>query len=315
MKLQGHTYYQSYEWGEYRRRHGWTPRRGTVLSGGRVAAMAQFLVREIRAARVAIVWLPGGPAGSREQLALLPAALRERYRGWLLYLRANSVRDAWPEYDAALTQQSWRRPRIALGSRFTFQLDLRADSVVRREALSQNWRHNLARSERRGSQVTECAGTALTESAYQVVADTFERKGLRPPFELADLHALHGAFGPAFLVTVAHDDENRATAVRGCIRFGDRADDFVSGASDRGRRGYDNYAVTWHLINRAGDQGAATYDLGGADPVTASGVYTFKRGLGGRGVDLVGEWEWSNSRILSWGLNSLIERRPGRLAG
>jgi hypothetical protein len=311
VRLSNHTYYQAYGWGEFKRRQHWTPRRATILVDGAVTAMVQCLVREIRVARTVLAWVPGGPAG-HHALPALGAALRRRYRGWLLWVRINGAFEASPGCGDGLVEAGWRRADVRVGHPFTFQLDLREDAAQRRAALSQNWRHNLARGERRGGRVVTCGKDDSLEGAYCVYRGTAERNGLPQPFALPDLVALRGIFGPAFTLAVAVNESGDPIGMRGFMRLGARADDFVSGLSADGRRRYANYPLTWRLLELATEQGITTYDLGGSDAVAAAGVHAFKRGLGGRGVELVGEWQWHNSRCLDWAVSRMIMRRVGR---
>ena len=311
--LPNHTYYQAYGWGEFKRRHDWIPRRATILVDGEVAAMVQCLVREVRVARIALIWIPGGPAG-RDGLLVLGDALRKRYRGWLRWVRINAAYEAQPVDGVRLLDAGWRRAGVRVGHPFTFQLDLTRDVEQRRAVLSQNWRHNLTRGERRGGSVVTLGSHDPLEPAYRIYLDTVERKGVRQSLDLSDFEALRALFGRAFTLAVSVDDAGDPTAVRGFIQLGVRADDFVSGASEDGRRRYANYLLTWRLLELAEKQGVALYDLGGADAVAAPGVHTFKQGLGGRGVELVGEWEWHNNRYLGWAIRRTIARHVGQAA-
>lgn len=313
VRLPNHTYYQAYGWGEFKRRHGWIPRRATILVDGEVAAMVQCLVREIRAARTVLTWIPGGPAG-RDGLLVLGEALRKRYRGWMRWVRINGAYEAEPAQGDRLLEAGWHRAAVPVGHPFTFQLDLTLDAEQRRAALSQNWRHNLTRGERRGGSVVTLGSHDPLEPAYRIYADTVERKGVAQSLELSDLEALRALFGPAFTLAVAVDDAGAPTAMRGFMRLGARADDFVSGASEDGRRRYANHLLTWRLLELAEQQGVALYDLGGADAVEAPGVHSFKQGLGGRGVELVGEWERHNNRYLGWAIGRTIARHVGKAA-
>ena len=62
----------------------------------------------------------------------------------------------------------------------------------------------------------------------------------------------------------------------------------------------------WRLLGLAREQGVRLYDMNGADPQGAAGIFNFKQGLGGRIVPLLGEWEWAPSRLLQWGTNLMI---------
>src|SRR5688572_30406388 len=74
--------FQSWRWGEYRRRAGWTPERWLARIGGEPVALAQLLVKPLPLG-ARIIWVPGGPLfrfprGDADSLAEAVAALTAR---------------------------------------------------------------------------------------------------------------------------------------------------------------------------------------------------------------------------------------------
>ena len=60
------------------------------------------------------------------------------------------------------------------------------------------------------------------------------------------------------------------------------------------------------LMKQCAERGVRWYDMGGVDPVNNRGVYDFKKGTGARALEYLGEWEWSTSKALGWGVSRLI---------
>jgi lipid II:glycine glycyltransferase (peptidoglycan interpeptide bridge formation enzyme) len=56
------------------------------------------------------------------------------------------------------------------------------------------------------------------------------------------------------------------------------------------------------------------FDFGGIDPINplAEGVNHFKKGFGGTITEYLGEWEWSDSKLLRFGSNLGIWLRGGK---
>jgi hypothetical protein len=304
-----HSLYQAYGWGEYKRRAGWAVRRGAVLVDGAVAALAQCLVREIRVARLAIVWVPGGPAGTALGRLHLPHALRRRYRGWSLWLRAHVVAERRHGDETAMRGMGWRPASVRVGHALTFRLDLAPDETQRRRALHGNWRHNLARGEERKHDLRVWVEGEPLEAVHAVLGEIAGLKGIPSALGLDDLCALRAALGPAFTLVASIDTDGSPSAVRGFGRLGARAWDLVAATSAAGRRTYASYLVMWRLLEMAHHQGAREYDLSGADPVNAPGVYNFKRGLGGPAVSMLGEWDWTTNRLVGWAADRVVGRR------
>jgi hypothetical protein len=309
--LPEHSVYQAYGWGVYRKRAGWQVRRGTILVDGTAAGMAQCLVREIPVARLAIVWVPGGPAGSPAARYALAAALRRRYARWALALRANVVAEMTTAEGDGWRAAGWRPAGVRLGHPLTFLVDLAPDEHRRRAALHGNWRHNLRRGEQREPAVDVWPPSASLGPVDALCREMVDRKRLAADAHLDDLDALRGALGPQLTLMVTWERPGKISAVRGFGRLGERAYDLVAASSPAARSSYTGYVLMWRLLALARAQGAHAYDMSGADSYRAPGVYNFKRGLGGRAVPLVGEWDWATSRLLRGGLSLAIRAARG----
>lgn len=301
--LPNYNLYQSYGWGEFKRRHGWSIRRGSVVINGAQVAMAQCLVREIQPARIVVAWVPGGPAGSLTGWLELGTVLQRRYHGRAFYLRANILLEgANPEYVKALSSTGWVPASVLVGTPLTFHLDLTPDETVRRRALTGNWRHNLQRGEQRGSQVELWEGGRSMDVVYGVYQRMAWLKDIAQTFTLDDLRAMQAILSSSFTLAVAIANDGYPCAIRGFAKLGTRAHDLIAGVSEKGRKLYAGYLLMWRLLQCARDQGVVLYDLSGADP-KAPGVFNFKKGLGGQQVHFVGEWDWSTSLWLRRGVN------------
>ena len=311
--LPDYNVYQAYSWGEFKKRSGWIVRRGSVLVHSEPVAMAQCLVRELRSARVVVVWVPGGPVGSEVGRFRLGETLQERYRGWYLYLRANILEEAQSANRADMASAGWTPVQTRLGSNLTFHLDLAPDEKTRRRSLTSNWRHNLKRGEQRGGIIQVWDENQPLEPVYAVYHETNRLKGIPERFSIDDLQALRRTQGRAFTLAVVIGKDQRPCAIRGFARIGNKAYDLIAGVSSVGREQYSNYSLTWKLLELAREQGVHLYDLSGADPDAAASVFNFKKGLGGRLVSLVGEWEWARSWWLRWGVNFGIRFRSAQI--
>ena len=73
--------------------------------------------------------------------------------------------------------------------------------------------------------------------------------------------------------------------------------------------------MCWELIRHCRALDVKTYDLSGVDPVSAHGVYNFKRGTGAREQRTLGEWEWATSAGLARAVDLAVQfRRPAGLS-
>ena len=304
--LPDYNMYQAYGWGEFKRQKGWRLRRGSVMIDGVTEALAQCLIREIRAVRAAIIWVPGGPVGSLAGRWGLGEALRKVYRGWRICLRSHMLGEGQAEETRAMAAAGWVQPMARLAPSLSVHVDLSLDDAARRAALTANWRHNLTRGQRRGAAIEVWGTGSPLEPIYAVYQDMTRLKGIKPAMSFDDLKTIRAIFGGAFTLAVAVEGRGAPCAVRAFVKVGTRGQDFLAGVSEKGRQSYGNYPLMWRLLELAREQGVCLYDMNGADPKRAAGIFNFKQGLGGRIVPLLGEWEWAPSRVLQWGANLMI---------
>ncbi len=310
--LPDYNIYQSYCWGEFKRRQGWVVRRGSVVLDGVMVAMGQCLIREAPAIKVAVVWLPGGPVGTAAGWIRFGEALQRRYQGWRLYLRMHPLAEESSNDIGLLQAAKWHRPRVRLAPRDTFHVCLTSDEPSRYAALSSNWRHNLKRGMQRGHVIEPWGFAQPLEPIYDVVREAARLQRIRRPLSLEDLKMMREMLQEQLVLMVALGDDGKPCAIRAFARIGARAQDVLAGVSAHGRKRYANYPLMWRILERARRQGATWYDLNGADPDGATGVYNFKKGLGGRLVSRMGEWEWAGAKWLRMGMRVVITLRGAR---
>lgn len=298
--------YQGYRWGEFKRQCGWRVRRGSVLIDGQPAAVAQCLVREVAGLRVVIVWVPGGPIGTLAGRLAFRDALRQRYRGWHVWMRVHMVGEARQDEQTAFADTGWIRPAIRVSAAQTIHLDLTAGEESRRAALTANWRHNLNRGEHRANAIEVWSGERPLDPVYAVYEQMVRLKGIAQAISRDELRVMRKTLGDACTVAVAFGAGRKPCAIRAFARLGARAQDLLAGVTMEGRHCYANYPLMWKLLELAREQGVRIYDLNGIDAARAVGVLHFKQGLGGRLMSLTGEWEWATSVPLRWGVSGLL---------
>ena len=300
------SFMQGFGWGQYKAGQGWSPVRAAARDGhGSVVGMVQALVRRY-VGGFAIVWCPGGHAGPIELWnAGLVAALAQSVAARHVYCRVTFTRPVTDADADRLRSLGWTKPSRSVSAPRTLVWDLTPTEEAMMAALSGNWRHNLHRALRRNLRVVQ-----WTDPPASAVAPLFDAmaayKQLDMPFDPAAFGALAGNMSGRTLIYACENDAGTPVAVRGCVIDGKTASDLIAATSPEGRRCYASYAVLWALIRGCRARDVDAYDLGGADPVAAPGVYAFKRGTGAREQHQLGEWEWSTSRLLARVVNLRI---------
>jgi len=288
--------FQSSAWAAHKKDSGWEALRLAGEDGGRRVAAAQFLLKRPGGGPVRLLWLRGGPAGEPAAWAgLLEAAAAAA--GGPFYARFCSYREASAEDAALLRGQGWSPTPRPLNRNATFLLDLSAGEAALEAGLSSNWSHNLRRARKRcrpprlwtNPDPAELARVYRAMEAY---------KGIAAQHSEEALSSLLRALGPRLALYRVDGDDGAPIALRAMARQGERAWDLLAAAGEAGRRSYATYSLLWELVLHAARDGARAYDLGGADPEAAKGVYDFKKGTGARFVDYLGEWEAARPGLL-----------------
>lgn len=305
----GANAFQSSAWARHKADFGWRPIRALAGCETAPTAAIQALVKDLPGG-ARLLWSRGGPAGDA---ALWDAGLRETLTeaagGLVVYGRICSYREADPAAIAALSAAGWTRPERPLDRNMTYLHDLTPEPEALRAGLSANWRHNLKRGETRAA-VEDWAAPDPAEMA-RLFLEMESLKGLPPQHREDSLASLVKALGPALVLRRAVVG-GRTVALRACAVFGGSAVDLLAAASEEARKVYASYALLWSLLVEAKRRGARTYDLGGADPDAARGVADFKKGVGARLIETLGEWDFARPALLRRPAGALIAWKLGK---
>ncbi len=309
---------QTWAWGEFKSRHGWSAARFLFEEGGRTVAAASVLQRRLPHLPVSILYVPKGPALdwtnadlARRVLAELERMARRRqalfvkidpdiyYAGTKL---PSSSRLAYGlEAARLLTARGWRFSDEQIQFRNTLLLDLTRSEEDLLAAMKQKTRYNVRLAERRGVSVRPGSSADL-DLFYRLYAETAQRDGfiIRPPGYYRDAWERFLGEGLAHLL-LAHADGD---VVAGLIlfAFGETAWYMYGASADQHRELMPNYLLQWEAIRLARSLGCTLYDLWGAperldesDPMW--GVVRFKLGLGGEIARGLGAWDYPANRL------------------
>ena len=307
----GANAFQSSRWARHKADFGWRPVRALAGPEAAPAAAVQALVKDLPGG-ARLLWSRGGPAGDPALWdAGLRAALTAAAGGFNLavYGRICSYQESDPAAVAFLSAAGWSRPKRPLDRNMTYLHDLAPEPEALRAALSTNWRHNLKRGEAR-AEVSDWTDPDPAEMA-RLFLQMVSVKALPPQHREDSLASLVRALGPALVLKRAVAD-GRTVALRACAVFGGTAVDLLAAATEEARKVYASYALLWSLLVEARRRGARTYDLGGADPDAARGVADFKKGVGARLIQYLGEWDFARPALLRRPAGALIAWKLGK---
>jgi peptidoglycan pentaglycine glycine transferase (the first glycine) len=317
---------QTWEWGQFKARHGWTPR--YLLwqdEAGQPAAAALVLSRQV--GPWPILYVPRGPAldysrsptlesvlGELENLARSEHALFVKIDPGVECAREarNASRQYAPRSDTLesneiadlLTHRHWLESREQIQFRNTMTIDLGQDEETLLAAMHSKTRYNIRLAVRKGVQVRQ-GGMDDLDILYAMYNETAHRDG----FIIRSSEYYRDAWGSFVEAGLGQPliAEVEGQPVAGLIlfRFANCAYYFYGMSRDLHRDKMPNHLLQWEAMRWARAAGCATYDLWGApDTLDESepmhGVYRFKQGFGACFVSQLGAWDYTSSRPLYW---------------
>ncbi|MBA2470577.1 MAG: peptidoglycan bridge formation glycyltransferase FemA/FemB family protein [Chloroflexia bacterium] len=304
-RIGGHLL-QSWRWGEFQQRHGWTARR-IQISDSAGTAMAQVLYRFH--GPLSVAYIPRGPAIFGDPEVMWPMllervdALARSNRTIMTLIEPNDT-SAMTGTLADLGAVR-RADRGQSGPRVRIPL---VDDETILERMRQETRHNLDLAQRRGVKIERHpAGQLAIEALYRLMEETARRNGfgLQPLAYYEDFLQL---FGDDAVLLFAKADDGALAAALVTARFGNEAISMFGGSSaqDDGHRAA--VPLQFEAMRWAREMGCGTYDLRGIlnrEPehgCTEDGRWLswFKSGFGGEIVTYPVTIERRHVPVLPW---------------
>ncbi len=301
---------QSWAWGDFKSRWGWTAERWLLSDvQGSPRAAVQVLQRRIRRLPLCVLYAPKGPVFADhdafgEALALLERLARAQRAIWVKLDGDPPAADSGSTLApcrALLASRGWHYSRSQVQFRNTLHTDLRCDDDALLSAMKPKTRYNIRLAEKRGVRVRRVAsiGGDNAQLLYAMYAETARRDG----FVIREAGYYFDAWRAMNGVAFVAEHEGQALAGLVLFCFADRAWYFYGMSRSVGREHMPNHLLQWTALRWARDQGYATYDWWGApdrldEGDSLWGVYRFKEGFGARFVEGLGAWDYAPSPVL-----------------
>jgi len=274
----GGSVLQSWEWGEFRSRHGWRPVR---LASGESAV--QLLVRRLPGSWISgsLAYAPHGPVAEDAAAvaeAAAGAAEHARRLGAVLV-------DLEPRQPEGFKAPGFSATGSSVQPRCTLVVEVRDDPEEQLSALPKDTRYGVRRARREGVVARTTEGTEDIEAFMDLHEETARRQGfaLRPrEYYRQFVHDL-----PARVITARREGEGRLLAGAVVLTFGEEAYYLYGASSREGENLYASYLVQFEALEAARRAGARRYDMWGIpcrphEGHPMWGVYKFKKKFGER---------------------------------
>jgi peptidoglycan pentaglycine glycine transferase (the first glycine) len=312
LKLPYHHALQSYEWGQFKAKYGWTPLRLLFEEDGSVRAAASVLRRSLTYLPLCVMYVPKGPALDYSDDALLKHVLSTledaARRNQAIFIKIDPdvcLEDLSPpaaQTIATLERRGWRLSSEQIQFRNTTLIDLTREEDDLLMAMKSKTRYNVRLAGRRGVEVRlgELADLPLF---YEMYVETSSRdEFIIRPFAYYR-HAWQAFIEANLAQLFIAEYEGQALAGLILFRFGKKVWYMYGASRDLHRNLMPNHLLQWEAMRWAKDQGCTVYDMWGAPDILDESdplwkVYKFKEGFGSQFVPHIGAYDYPVSRSL-----------------
>lgn len=258
-----------------------------------VVAMAQLRIMQPAGMRIGVAYLRWGPMchlrGQELNLgtvARILDALRKEYvlkRGLHLEILPNVFEGSQRARVLQVALDKFHtKPPLSRETYRTFILDLSLQLDDLRRNLDPKWRNKLNGAEKNGLRIVDAETVGGYQSFRKIYAELLARKKFHSGVDVDQFANIQRRLpiSQRMLVLLCLQGSEPVAGIV-CSALGDSAIYLMGATSDSGLRLKGAYLLQWAVIKSLQDQGIRYYDLGGIDPDSNPGVYSFKRGLSG----------------------------------
>jgi lipid II:glycine glycyltransferase (peptidoglycan interpeptide bridge formation enzyme) len=308
---------QSWAWGEFKSRWGWTAQR-CLLTGddGKPRAAIQLLRRSMGRWPLCVLYAPKGPVCTgldayRQSLDWLEQQARRQRAIWVkvdgdpshnLLQQEGAGRDgALDSLRALLSGRGWRYSSAQIQFRNTLITDLRRSDQQLLAAMKPKCRYNTRLAEKRGVHVR--AASPIDHADADLLYTMYAETAQRDDFTIRERDYYIDAWRAMNATALFAERDGEVLAALVLFGFAGRAWYFYGMSRSHGREHMPNHLLQWEAMRWARDHGCAIYDWWGApDRLDESdsmwGVYRFKEGFSAQFVEGIGAWDYAPSPFL-----------------
>jgi len=298
------TYLHSSEWARHMESQGWITCRWECCKDDQIVSLMQGFLKKYPF-NVGILWFPDWMLGDHVIDENLGKKIQNSLGLKFVYIRIRSHNEMNDLDCSILLKSGFLRPRKSFNSGETMHLNLALSKDSMHKGLRKNWKRNLKRSSRVEYDISEITKPNVVIDIYHELCNI---KKLDTLLTNSEINSLYSAFQDNLIVIGATTPDGVVHAIRGAIVMNNKATDIFAASNSYSRKHYLSYALCWKLLLKCKEIGCVDYNLNGIDPIKNTGVYNFKKGTGAMHKKIVGEYEWSSNRMLSWAVSVISSK-------
>ena len=278
-----------------------------IVRSGQIVGLANVRIKALETLRVGMAYVHRGPLIGRNgefsntDFGYCVDSLIAEYSE-----RRNLILRIAPPVDggqntagriAALKQRGFRRSK-RVQTNATFILDLSTSLSIIRENLDRKWRNHLSKAQRSNIHVTRSEALTDFDHFEPLLLDLMRAKRFTTDQDTGFFRKVQTGAERYERMTVYLAWHHGAPVAGALTSFAGNTAVYLLGASNPdGRALRASYLIQWTVIEDAKALGKCFYDLCGVDQRANQGVYTFKKGLGGRLVKDPGLYDFAPGQM------------------
>ena len=140
------------------------------------------------------------------------------------------------------------------------------------------------------------------EEVYNSYVETEKRKKLASQYKLDEIKSIMHNNNNLKIFSIKND-RNELCALRGIYILNEIAYDIFAATTDCGLKHSFSHLLFSKIHDYLLNKNIKLFDFSGVDPIKNPGTYNFKKGTGADYIDLQGEYETTNLKILTFVLS------------
>ena len=296
--------YQLFEWGNCKREIGWGVLRLKINDNGSIGYTQITYKKKFFVFAGLVTGSISGDVSAFNKNNLIKL-LKDNFNIRFVYLKTSFTNILEFNESFNMYRGGWIKAKKKINSDYTIYIDLDKNIDELLKNCSSNWRKNLIRGQKYNSDYNLKYLIDYNDHDIDKIDMLFKRfkkiKNITPP-KLNDLKIFKKHLGNNIIVAVSSKYE-KFIGLRAFIFLNNKAIDLWAATDEEGRKNYTSYFLLFKLFSKAKEMGIKSYDMSGIDPINNENVFLFKNGLRSNVVEKLGEWELSNSNILSFLIN------------
>ena len=296
----GGHFFQSYEWGEFKRELGWKPVRIVLEQDGEPVGAGQFMFYSTPVVPGGMLYCPKGPWLPWDNEEAVRSffdgvvEIAKRYNAHTVKIEPE-VPEEWEDVKALIFELGFQKFRWDLNFKTTLVIDLSQSEEDLLANMKSKARYNVRLARRKGVEIVKDNSSEAVDQFWRMIETMVERNKFwhRPrDYVVSSWQTLFEA-GMANLFFAEHEGDRLSGLL--AITMGHKYW-YLSGASiDKKRNYHPNHLLQWEVMKWAKGRGATYYDMVNIprpDELTEDhpmyGIYRFKAGFGGEMANFIG---------------------------